>query len=137
MKIITSAILNEDILFLGDLEKKESIENKNNLVVYNYAEQCLIKDCKPTPEDLKFIHNLKKEFEGVIERRDDGGTNYKVSGSSEQKCYQDGRGMRVKDECAAGSVFNATKSISISTDVFEFFEDYRKFREKNRSVGKN
>lgn len=131
MNRITSAILNEDILFLSALEKKENIENKNNLVVYSYAEQYLIKECKPTPEDLKFIHDLKKEFEGVIERRDD------VSRSSERTYYQNGRGMRVEDECAAGSVFNATKSISISTDVFEFFEDYRKFREKNRSVGKN
>lgn len=125
MNRITSAILNEDILFLGALEKKENIENKDNLVVYSYAEQYLIKECKPTPDDLRFIHNLKKDFNGVIERR-----NY-VSRSFERKRYQDGGRTRVKDECTAESVFDAAKSISISTDVFEFFKDYRKFREKN------
>ena len=132
MHRITSAILNEDILFLGALEKKDNLENKDNLVVYSYAEQYLIKECKPTSKDLKFIHSLKKGFNGVIERRD-----YNVSNSSERKCYQDGRGTRVEDKRTAESVFNAAKSVSISTDVFEFFKDYREFREKNRGVGKN
>jgi hypothetical protein len=120
---ITSKILNEDILFLGALEKRENIENKDNLVVYNYAEQYLIKELKPSPEDLIFMHKLKKEFEGVIERRD------YVSRSSERKYFKNEFGTRVEDECSAESAFDATKSISISTDVFEFFKDYRKFRE--------
>lgn len=132
MNRITSAVLNEDILFLGTLEKKENIENKDNLVVYSYAEQYLINECKPSPEDLKFIHNLKKEFDGVIERRD----NY-VSNSSERKYYQNERGTGVEEQCTTGYIFNATKSISISTDVFEFFKDYWKFREKNRSIREN
>lgn len=134
MHRITSAILNEDIFFLGALEKKENAENKDNLIIYNYAEQYLIKECKPTPEDLRFIHNLKKEFGGVIERRDNGRTGYQVSNSSERKCNQNGQGVRVEDECATESVFNATKSISISADVFEFFKDYREFRDRNKRV---
>ncbi len=131
MNRITSTILNEDILFLSALENKENIENKDNLIVYSYAEQYLIKECKPTPDDLRFIHNLKKEFDGVIERRD------YVSNSSERKRYQNGGRARIEDERTAESVFNATKSISINTDVFEFFKDYRKFREKNRSIREN
>ena len=126
---ISSTVLNENILFLNALEKKEAIENKDNLVIYSYAEQHLINECKPTPGDLRFIHKLKKEFNGVIERRD------YVSDSRERTNYQDERGARVKDERTAESIFDAAKSISISTDVFEFFRDYQKFRGKDRRVG--
>jgi hypothetical protein len=124
MRRITSALLDEDILFLDKLEKSENIENKDNLVVYSYAEQYLIRECKPRKDDLKFIHNLKKAFGGTIERRDYASRNFG------RRYYQNEPGTRAENECSTESIFDAAKSISISSDVFEFFKDYRKFREK-------
>jgi len=129
MHKITSNLLGEDILFLSALERKENIENNENLIIYSYAEQYLIREHKISGEDLKFIHKLKKAFRGTIERRD--------YGAGQRKYYKNGHGTRVEDECSAESAFDATKSISISSDVFEFFKDYRKFREKAGNVREN
>lgn len=131
MDIITSNLLSEDIIFLKASEPEARIENKNNLVVYSYAEQHLIKQLQLKGDDLKFVHKLKKEFKGTLERRDYETTAYK------RTCDQIRGGVGVEGQCGAEQLFSAAKSISIVEDVFEFFSDYRKFREESRRAGKN
>ena len=127
---VTSEVLNEDVLFLSYNEKKEVIDNPDKLVVYSYPELCLIQEMKPDKEELKEWHKLKKEFDGVIERRTDG-----ISKSFKRSSNPDGRGTYSENECSAAAAFNPTKSVSISTNVFEFFEDYRKFRDARKIAG--
>lgn len=141
MHRVTSAVLNEDILFLDYNEIKEAIDNPDKLIIYTYPELCLIYEFKPNDNELKQWHWLKKEFGGTIERRDEQhpsiGRDEDVSKDNKFKSYSDGRGTYVKDGCPAAGIFNATKFVHISADVFEFWKDYRKFRETHRIIGKS
>jgi hypothetical protein len=127
MKIIKSEVLKEDVIFLENNEIKSNVVNPRGLIIYEYRElQCLNK-LSLEPEDLRFVHRIKKEFDGIIEGGGEHGYQSARGNGQDNKVRQ---GIDIKERCGAEPIRDTAMLIQSHKDVFEFFKDYREFRKR-------